>query len=74
MTEKDLALSELMLGYLTNFAKYGDPNGGGLPLWEAGRPTFHQVMRFDDGQPRMSKVSTLALRLSAIAGAFKKIR
>ena len=29
----DLALSETMLGYWTNFAKTGNPNGSGLPTW-----------------------------------------
>ena len=74
MTDKDRELAELMQCYLTNFAKYGDPNGNGLPLWEAGRPTSRRVMRLDDGNPRMARVSTLALRLSAIAGAFKRIQ
>lgn len=29
----DRALSDLMIGYWTNFAKTGDPNGVGLPRW-----------------------------------------
>ena len=74
MTEQDHALSELMVGYLTNFAKYGDPNGGGLPLWEAGRPTTRRVMRLGEKPAHMGTVSTLKLRLSAIVGRFKKIR
>lgn len=32
-TADDRRLSETMLTYLTNFAKYGDPNGAGLPVW-----------------------------------------
>ncbi|MBN1927549.1 MAG: carboxylesterase family protein [Prolixibacteraceae bacterium] len=31
--ESDLALSEEMGTYWTNFAKYGDPNGEGVPEW-----------------------------------------
>jgi len=31
--EEDGALSEAMGQYWTNFAKYGDPNGEGLPVW-----------------------------------------
>ena len=30
---EDRALSEQMMGYWTNFAKTGDPNGPGLPPW-----------------------------------------
>lgn len=32
-TEKDRALSDLMVNYWTNFAKQGNPNGPGLPDW-----------------------------------------
>ncbi|MGB8260570.1 MAG: carboxylesterase family protein [Terracidiphilus sp.] len=30
---EDRTLSEQMMGYWTNFAKSGDPNGAGLPAW-----------------------------------------
>lgn len=29
----DVAISEMIISYWTNFAKYGDPNGKGLPEW-----------------------------------------
>lgn len=34
-SKSDLAISEAMATYWTNFAKYGNPNGGGLPEWPA---------------------------------------
>ena len=34
-TESDLGISEAMGIYWTNFAKYGNPNGGGVPDWPA---------------------------------------
>jgi para-nitrobenzyl esterase len=33
-TESDFKLSDIMIQYWTNFAKYGDPNGKDLPKWE----------------------------------------
>ena len=31
--DSDIAVTRLMTGYWTNFAKNGDPNGAGLPAW-----------------------------------------
>lgn len=36
VTEKDRAAARSVNAYFANFAKYGDPNGAGLPTW----PTF----------------------------------
>ena len=33
MNSEDQALTETMLSYWTNFAKTGNPNGKGLPVW-----------------------------------------
>ena len=43
----DLALSETMLQYWANFARTGDPNGPGLPLWPTVGEAPGQVLNFD---------------------------
>jgi para-nitrobenzyl esterase len=44
--DADLAMSETIMSYWTNFAKHGDPNGKGLPDWPVFRDTKQQVMHF----------------------------
>lgn len=46
--DSDMELSERMMNYWVNFAKTGDPNGEGLPKWEAYRPEECNVMEFGD--------------------------
>ena len=36
-----------MIGYWTNFAATGDPNGKGLPTWPVYAPDRQSVMTFD---------------------------
>ena len=58
MEQKDYDLSDQMTEYLTNFAKMGNPNGNGLPLWEpAGKGTMH----IGEGDSGMRKVSKMKL-------------
>jgi para-nitrobenzyl esterase len=45
-TQQDVAISEAMATYWTNFAKRGDPNGGGVPKWPVLSDASPQVMHF----------------------------
>jgi para-nitrobenzyl esterase len=45
-TRTDLEISKAMATYWTNFAKYGDPNGKGLPEWPAFSESDPVVMVF----------------------------
>jgi len=42
----DFAISEAMATYWTNFAKYGDPNGKGMPAWPAFSDQHPELMYF----------------------------
>lgn len=46
-TPTDEAVSETIMTYWTNFAKYGHPNGGSVPKWEAFSPKNPKVMYFN---------------------------
>lgn len=54
-TKSDLAISEAMGLYWTNFAKYGNPNGEGLPQWTDFKKASSNVMVFGP-TPHLSKV------------------
>lgn len=45
-TETDPEISDAMITYWTNFAKYGDPNGEGVPGWPAFSDANPVVMYF----------------------------
>ncbi len=46
-TEEDYALANTMSSFWVNFARKGDPNGDGLPLWEACVPDNLKAMIFN---------------------------
>lgn len=51
-TKKDVAMGRAMSAYLVNFAKKGDPNGGGLPAWPRYAGDEDVIMDFAaDGKP-----------------------
>jgi len=45
-TKSDLEISEAMSTYWTNFAKFGNPNGNGVPEWPAFSEANPKVMYF----------------------------
>jgi para-nitrobenzyl esterase len=45
-TKTDLEISDAMVTYWTNFARYGDPNGEGVPEWPAFSDANPVVMYF----------------------------
>jgi para-nitrobenzyl esterase len=48
-TDADRKLSDLMSSYWANFAKTGDPNGAGLPIWPAYKASSYEVMHLKQG-------------------------
>jgi para-nitrobenzyl esterase len=68
-TASDLAISEAMAAYWTNFAKTGNPNGRGVPEWPAFSDETPDVMVF--GQtPHVGPVPSLE-SLKVLDGYFK---
>jgi para-nitrobenzyl esterase len=47
-TPEDKKVSAQLMAYWTNFAKYGNPNGKGLPEWPAFTNSKQMVMELDD--------------------------
>jgi len=48
----DRQLSNVMLSYWTNFAKHGDPNGAGLPVWHKFGAAAGSYVRFSSTLPQ----------------------
>ncbi len=61
MTKKDFDLSGQMTDYLTNFCKYGDPNGAGLTAWLPMGKRQKKVLRLGEQDTHMGKADLLKL-------------
>lgn len=58
-SETDMTISEAMATYWTNFAKQGNPNGKGVPAWDAFSEANPKVMHFAQ-TPKMGGVPDAA--------------
>lgn len=61
MTMKDYDLSNQMTDYLTNFCKYGDPNGAGLVAWLPMTKGQNKVLHLGEADTHMGKPDMLKL-------------
>ena len=61
MTMKDYDLSNQMTDYLTNFCKFGDPNGAGLTAWLPMGKGQSKVLRLGEADTHMGKADLLKL-------------
>ena len=66
--DQDKAVAAVISAYWTDFAKTGDPNGGGRPAWPIYAGDEDRLLDFTNDGPVAAKVPTPA-RLDAIAAA-----
>ncbi|MBI1780373.1 MAG: carboxylesterase family protein, partial [Sphingobacteriales bacterium] len=70
-TPEEKELARIMNSYWTNFAKTGNPNGKGLPVWPLYDTQKENIMDIDlDGKP-VSKPDPRKMRFNVIEKAFK---
>ena len=71
-TEEDKEVARIMNSYWVNFAKTGDPNGKGLPVWPVYTPKKNQILDVQpDGKP-VGKTDPRKARLDVIEKAVNK--
>jgi para-nitrobenzyl esterase len=59
-TDEDRGLEKLMSAYWVNFAATGDPNGKGLPKWNAFSVTSPVLMEFDAKETKLNTIPGIA--------------
>jgi para-nitrobenzyl esterase len=69
-TDADHALANTMAAYWTNFARTGDPNGGGLPVWPNFTAKTERLLHFEGtatvgGVPNLEGLRLLDERLAS---------
>jgi para-nitrobenzyl esterase len=69
---EDTKISDLMSSYWVNFAKNGDPNGAGLPVWPAFSASAQNAMVFD-AMPGARALPNMT-QIKAFDGYYKWLR
>jgi len=69
-TPEDQELARTMNTYWANFAKTGDPNGNGLPLWTAYNTQNEEILDIELDGKTVGKRDPRKARLDVIAKAF----
>jgi len=67
-TPRDIEMGRIMSGYLVNFARTGNPNGGGLPAWPRYAPDQDEIMIFDRDGAASAQRDPWAAELDAVVG------
>lgn len=71
-TSEEKELARIMNTYWTNFAKTGNPNGKGIPVWPLYNTQKEEILDIDlDGKP-IAKPDPRKVRLNVIEKAFKQ--
>jgi para-nitrobenzyl esterase len=68
-TPKDRAMADTLMGYVAAFAKTGDPNRSGLPLWPRYDATKSELMMFTPDAPGIVRADPWKSRLDLIERA-----
>jgi para-nitrobenzyl esterase len=71
-TPEEKELARIMNTYWINFAKTGNPNGGGLTNWPLYNPQKEEILDIELDGKTVSKPDTRKARFNVIEKAFKK--
>ncbi|MDH3651271.1 MAG: carboxylesterase family protein, partial [Saprospiraceae bacterium] len=71
VSTEDQEVARMMNTYWANFAKTGDPNGEGLPLWPAFQTKSSEIIEFQHDGSAVGKPDPRKMKLDVIEKAFK---